>query len=55
MKERIFPEISHFGDPCSFFEYVKKEYETKPSPVIRFDLLLKLSDLEIVYPEEEKK
>lgn len=45
--ERVFPEIDNFGDPFSFYNYIKNEHR-KPSSVIRFDLFLKLGDLKEV-------
>jgi len=52
VKERIFPNITEFGDPYSFLNFIKEQYE-KPNPLIRTCLLLKLGDLEFIYDKEE--
>ena len=45
VKERIFPNIASFGDPWSFFNFIREQHR-KPNPLIRVILLCKLSDFE---------
>jgi len=52
--EKIFPEISKFGNPFSFYDFIKEQYR-KPNPLIRVILLLRLGDLEFVYDEKKEE
>jgi hypothetical protein len=54
MKEILFDSQPCFGNPYSYLDYIKKQY-TKPNPLIRTILLLKLGDLEMVYPDPNPK